>query len=187
MSCTAMTVGSMNRNWSFSDCMIENTQLREELLDPTVYIAPGAVVLGDVTMGAESSIWFNAVVRGDTEAIRIGTQTNVQDLCVLHADAGFPCVLGNRVTLGHAAIVHGATVEDDCMIGMRAVVMNGAKIGHGSIVAVGAVVTEGTEIPPDSVVMGLPGKVIRSVTEQDSERIAHAAAHYSEQAKIFKR
>jgi carbonic anhydrase/acetyltransferase-like protein (isoleucine patch superfamily) len=169
------------------DRMTENTELPEELLDPTAYIAPGAVVLGDVTIGAESSVWFNAVVRGDTEAIRIGTQTNVQDLCVLHADAEMPCVLGDRVTLGHAAIVHGATVEDDCMIGMRAVVMNGATIGRGSIVAVGAVVTEGTVIPPGSVVMGLPGKVIRSVTEQDTERIAHAAAHYSEQANKLKR
>ena len=104
--------------------MSSSIDFQDELVDPTSYIAPGAIVLGDVTIGAESSIWFNAVVRGDTEAIRIGSQTNVQDLCVLHADAGFPCVLGDRVTVGHAAIVHGATVEDDCMIGMRAVVMN---------------------------------------------------------------
>ncbi|MBP88410.1 MAG: gamma carbonic anhydrase family protein [Planctomycetaceae bacterium] len=166
--------------------MIENKRIREDLLDPTAYIAPGAIVLGDVALGAESSVWFNAVVRGDTEAIRIGSQTNVQDLCVLHADAGLPCVLGDRVTVGHAAIVHGATVEDDCMIGMRAVVMNGAKIGRGSIVAVGAVVTEDTEIPPDSVVMGLPAKVVRSATERDRERIAQAATHYAEQAKHFK-
>ena len=166
--------------------MPEHLSIREEQLDPTVYIAPGAVVLGDVTIAAQSSVWFNAVVRGDTEAIRIGSQTNVQDLCVLHADEGLPCVLGDRVTLGHAAIVHGATVEDDCLIGMRAVVMNGAKIGRGSIVAVGAVVTEGTQIPPASVVMGLPAKVVRSASEGDMERITHAAAHYVEQAKKYK-
>ena len=126
----------------------KNTRHRSELVDPTAFIAPGAVVLGDVTIGKDASVWYGAVIRGDCEAIRIGDETNVQDGCILHADPGFPCILGNRVTLGHAAIVHGATVEDDVLIGMRAVVMNGAKIGRGSIVAVGAVVTEGTEIPP---------------------------------------
>jgi carbonic anhydrase/acetyltransferase-like protein (isoleucine patch superfamily) len=109
-------------------------KFRPELIAADVLLAPGAVVLGDVTIGAESSVWFNAVVRGDSERIVIGQQTNVQDLCVLHADPGFPCVLGDRVTLGHGAIVHGAMVEDDCLIGMRAVVMNGARIGAGSIV-----------------------------------------------------
>ena len=166
--------------------MLVSTQFRDELVDPTAYIARGAIVLGDVTIGVESSIWFNAVVRGDSEAIRIGSQTNVQDLCVLHADPGFPCVLGDRVTVGHAAIVHGATVEDDCMIGMRAVVMNGARIGKGSLIAVGAVVTEGTEVPPGSVVMGVPGKIRREVTDADRERMAHAALHYVEQAKRFR-
>jgi carbonic anhydrase/acetyltransferase-like protein (isoleucine patch superfamily) len=165
--------------------MSSRTQFRDDLVDPTASIARGAIVLGDVTIGAESSIWFNAVVRGDTEAIRIGRQTNVQDLCMLHADPGFPCVLGDRVTVGHAAIVHGATVEDDCMIGMRAVVMNGAKIGQGSLVAVGAVVTEGTEVPPGSVVMGVPGKIRREVTEAEREWIALAAMHYVEQGTKF--
>ncbi len=165
--------------------MSNHNQFRDDLVDPTAYIARGAIVLGDVTIGAESSIWFNAVVRGDTEAIRIGSQTNVQDLCVLHADHGFPCILGDRVTVGHSAIVHGATVEDDCMIGMRAVVMNGAKIGKGSLIAVGAVVTEGTEVPAGSLVMGVPGKVCREVTEANRERIVHAALHYVEQAKKF--
>ena len=130
-----------------------------ELLDPTVFVAEGARLIGDVTIGAESSVWFNAVLRGDREAIRIGRQTNVQDLCMLHADPGIPCTLGDRVSVGHAAIVHGATVEDDVLIGMRAVVMNRARIGAGSIIGVGAVVTEDTEIPPGSVVIGVPGKV----------------------------
>ena len=110
----------------------------------------------------------------------------MQDGCILHADPGFPCTLGKRVTLGHGAIVHGATVEDDVLIGMRAVVMNGAKIGSGSIVGVGAVVTERMEIPPGSIVMGQPAKVKRPAEHRDIERIRHAAAHYAAAAKIYK-
>lgn len=163
-----------------------HTDHRPELIDPTAFIAPGAVVLGDVTIGAESSVWYSAVIRGDTAAIRIGRQTNVQDSCILHADPGFPCTLGNGVTLGHGAIVHGATVEDDCLIGMRAVVMNGAKIGRGSIVAVGSVVLEGMEVPPGSVVMGQPAKIKRQVTEQDRERIRHAAEHYVAAGRMYR-
>jgi carbonic anhydrase/acetyltransferase-like protein (isoleucine patch superfamily) len=153
-------------------------QFRKELVAASALIAPGAIVLGDVTLGEQASVWFNAVVRGDTETIVIGRDTNVQDLCVLHADPGFPCRLGERVTLGHGAIVHGATVEDDCLIGMKAVVMNGAVIGAGSIVGVGAIVTEGTVIPPNSVVLGAPGKVKRGTEPRDLERIRHAAEHY---------
>lgn len=153
-------------------------RFRPEQVDPSAFIATQTVVLGDVTVGAESSIWYGAVVRGDRERIQIGRQTNVQDLCVLHADPGFPCVLGDRVTVGHGAIVHGATVEDDVLIGMKAVVMNGAVIGRGSIVGVGALVTEGTIVPPGSVVLGMPGKVKRAAEERDYEQIRHAAEHY---------
>jgi carbonic anhydrase/acetyltransferase-like protein (isoleucine patch superfamily) len=152
----------------------------------SAFIAPGAIVLGDVTIGKESSVWFNAVIRGDTEAIVIGRETNIQDGCILHADAGFPCTLGDRVTLGHGAIVHGATVEDDVMIGMRAVVMNGARIGRGSIVAVGAIVLEETHVPPGSVVMGTPAVVKRQATEKDAARIQHAAKHYVAAARAFR-
>jgi carbonic anhydrase/acetyltransferase-like protein (isoleucine patch superfamily) len=165
----------------------KNTRHRPELVDPTAYIAPGAVVLGEVTIGPDSSVWFGAVIRGDTATIRIGAGSNVQDGCILHADEGFPCTLGDRVTLGHAAIVHGATVEDDCLIGMKAVVMNGAKIGRGSIVAVGSIVTEGTVIPPGSVALGQPAKVRRETTDRDRERIRHAAEHYVEAASVFRR
>ena len=164
----------------------DQTKFRRELVDPSAFIAPGAVVLGDVTIGAESSVWFNAVIRGDTDAIRIGRQTNIQDLCVLHADAGFPCIIGNRVTVGHSAIVHGAIVEDDVMIGMRAVVMNGAKIGAGSLVAVGAIVLEGMEVPPGSVVMGSPARIKRQLEPRDQERIRHAAEHYVQAAKDYR-
>ena len=163
-----------------------NTRFRPELVDAGAYIAPDAVVLGDVTIGAGSSVWFGAVIRGDSEAIRIGRDTNVQDGCILHADEGYPCTLGDRVTLGHGAIVHGATVEDECLIGMRAVVMNGARIGRGSIVAVGSVVIEGMEVPPGSVVMGQPAKVRRQVNERDRERIRHAAEHYVAAGKVYR-
>src|SRR5438874_13017106 len=163
-----------------------NVKFRPELIDRTAFIAPTAIVLGDVTIDGESSVWFGAVIRGDSEAIRIGRQTNVQDGCILHADAGFPCILGDRVTLGHGAIVHGASIEDDCLIGMRAVVMNGAKVGRGSIVAVGSVVTEGTEIPPGSIAMGQPARVKREVTERDRQQIRHAAEHYVAAAKVYR-
>lgn len=158
--------------------MTPDLVFRPELVDPTAFIAAGARIVGNVTIGAEASIWFNAVLRGDVESIRVGQQTNVQDLCLLHADFGCPCILGDRVSLGHGAIVHGATVEDDVLIGMRAVVLNGARIGRGSIVAAGAVVTEGTEIPPGSVVMGVPGQVERAAEPRDWDRIRYAAEHY---------
>ena len=163
--------------------MNDRHTFRSELVAPSAYIAAGAIVLGDVMIGEESSVWFNAVIRGDTEVIVIGKQSNIQDLCLLHADPGFPCTLGDRVTLGHGAIVHGATIADDCLIGMRAVVMNGAKVGSGSIIGVGAVVTEGTIIPAGSLVLGMPGKVVRAVEPKDQERIRHAAEHYVAAAK----
>jgi carbonic anhydrase/acetyltransferase-like protein (isoleucine patch superfamily) len=159
---------------------------RPEQIDPSVFLAAGAQVLGDVSIGAESSVWFNAVIRGDMAAIRIGRQTNIQDLCMLHVDVDCPCILGDRVSLGHGAIVHGAIVEDDVLIAMRAVVMNRARIGRGSIVGVGAVVTEDTEIPPGSVVMGVPGRVQRPAGPRDLERIRHATAHYVDAARHYR-
>jgi len=165
--------------------MLHPLKFRPELVDPTVFIAPGAVVLGDVAIGAESTVWFQAVLRGDTEVIRIGSQTNIQDGAILHADPGYPCVLGNRVTVGHGAIVHGATVEDDVLIGMRAVVMNGARIGAGSLIGVGAVVTEKMEIPPGSLVLGIPARILRPTSDADRERIRHAAEHYVTAGKEY--
>ena len=164
----------------------DKTRFRTEQCHPSAFIAPGATVLGDVTLGADSSVWYGAVIRGDTERIVIGSATNIQDGCILHADAGYPCTLGDRVTLGHGAIVHGATIEDDVMIGMRAVVMNGAKIGRGSLVAVGAIVLEDMHVPPNSVVMGMPAVVKREVTDKDTARIRHAAEHYVEAARAFR-
>jgi carbonic anhydrase/acetyltransferase-like protein (isoleucine patch superfamily) len=165
--------------------MDDRVTFQKDLIHASVFLAEGVVIRGDVTLGEHSSVWFNSVLRGDCEAIRIGRRTNVQDTCVLHADPGFPCLLGDNVTLGHGAIVHGAEVSDNVMIGMRAVVMNGAKIGAGSIVGVGAVVTEGTVVPPGSLVIGLPAKVKRELTEEEINYIGRAAEHYVEQARRY--
>ena len=147
-------------------------------IDPTAFIHPLAFVCGDASLGARASVWPFAVVRADSDRITIGDDTNVQDGAVLHADPGVPCTLGARVTVGHRAIVHGATVEDDCLIGMGAVVLNGARIGAGSIVGAGAVVREGMDVPAGSLVLGVPGRVVRPTTEADRGAIAHGAAAY---------
>lgn len=161
------------------------TKYLADLVSASAFLADQVTVLGDVTIGDESSIWFGAVIRGDTEQISIGERSNVQDLSVLHADPGYPCRIGDRVTVGHGAVVHGATVEDDVMIGMRAVLLNGAVIGSGSMIAAGAVVTEGTIIPPGSFVAGIPAKVRGTVTPRHTEMIAHAANHYVAAGKAY--
>lgn len=163
-----------------------HTAIQTEHVAADVFIAAGARIVGDVAIGPESSVWFNAVVRGDSEAIRIGRGTNIQDNCVLHADPGFPCIMGDGVTVGHGAIVHGARVGDNVVIGMHAVVMNGAEIGRDSLVAVGAVVTEAAVVPPGSLVMGLPGKVVRSLTPDEIARNRRGAEHYIATAKAFR-
>ncbi|HET6881672.1 MAG TPA: gamma carbonic anhydrase family protein [Pirellulales bacterium] len=164
----------------------QRTTFRAEQVAPDVFIAAGARIVGDVTIGEESSVWFNAVIRGDSEAIRIGRGTNVQDNCVLHADPGFPCTIGDGVTIGHAAVVHGAKLGDNVVIGMHAIVMNGADIGRDSLVAVGAVVTEGTVIAPGSLVVGLPGKVVRSLSSEEIDRNRRSAQHYVANARSFR-
>src|SRR6195952_64439 len=143
------------------------------------FVAPTAVVVGAVTMGPRSSIWYGAVARADAETIEIGEGSNVQDGCTLHSDPGFPLVLGRGVTVGHRVVLHGAHVDDDVLVGMGSVVMNGARIGSGSIVAAGAVVTQGTQVPPGSVVAGIPAKVVRQATDDDLAHIkANAASYY---------
>jgi carbonic anhydrase/acetyltransferase-like protein (isoleucine patch superfamily) len=157
-----------------------------EQIHPSAFVAPGAVVVGNVTVGAEASLWFGVVVRGDTEAVVIGPQSNLQDGCILHADPGQPCILGARVSLGHGAIVHAARVDDDVLIGMRATVLNGAHIGSGSVIAAGSVVTPGMVVPPQSLVMGLPGKVVRQATQQDLELVQRTAQHYVEYGRVYR-
>lgn len=159
---------------------------RRPQIDPTAYVADGAQIIGDVVLAAEVSVWFNAVLRGDTERLSIGTGSNVQDGAILHADPGFPCTVGAGVVTGHGAILHGCQIGDDCLIGMGAVILNGARIGPGSIVAAGAVVPEGKEFPPSSLIMGVPAKVVREITEQDREQIAAGARHYQERARLYR-
>lgn len=148
------------------------------MIHSTAFIAPGAIVLGDVTIGRDASIWYQTVIRGDTAPIRIGDETNIQDLSMLHADAGFPCVVGNRVGVGHRAILHGCTVEDECLIGMGAILLNGVKVGRGSVVGAGAVLPEGVDVPPGSLVLGVPARVVRPVDEALARRIASTWQHY---------
>ena len=144
----------------------------------TAYIHPAAHVIGDVTLGARTSIWPTAVLRGDTAPITVGDDSNVQDGSVLHVDRGVPCTIGRRVAIGHRAVVHGATVGDDCLIGMGAIVLNHVSVGSGSIVAAGAVCTEGMSIPPNSLVIGVPGKVRRETTVDERERISRTVESY---------
>jgi gamma-carbonic anhydrase len=145
----------------------------------TAYVDPQSVVIGDVTIGEHSSVWPCAVLRGDGHSIRVGTRTSIQDGCLLHVQLGeYSLAVGDNVTVGHGAILHGCTVESDCLIGMGSVVLNGAKIGMGSIVAAGTLVPEGVEIPPGSLVMGVPGKIRRTVTDAERRHIANSAEHY---------
>ncbi len=127
-----------------------------------VYIAKGAVVVGDVRIGEWASFWYNAVARGDVDYISVGTCTNIQDLVCLHVAKGYPCVIGDYVTVGHSAVIHGCTIEDHCLIGMGATILNGAHIGRGSVIAAGALVLENQVIPPNSLVVGVPAKVVRT-------------------------
>lgn len=148
-------------------------------LGEEVFVAPGAWVIGDVVIGDRSSIWFNTVVRGDVHYIRIGSETNVQDNSILHVTEGrFPLEIGNRVTIGHRAIVHGCVVEDDCLIGMGAIILDGARIGRGSLVAAGSLVAPGTDIPPDSLVMGVPATMKKTVGEAERDLIRSSKEHY---------
>jgi carbonic anhydrase/acetyltransferase-like protein (isoleucine patch superfamily) len=146
--------------------------------DPPPFVHPLAFVCGDAVLGPGASVWPFAVVRADNERITVGAESNVQDGAVLHADPGVPCTLGARVSVGHRAIVHGATVHDDCIIGMGAIVLNGAVVGAGSIVAAGALVREGQVVPAGSLVVGAPARVVREVTDADRARIHRTAAAY---------
>ena len=149
-------------------------------IHPTAFIHDLAVVLGDVSLGRNASVWPTAVLRGDSDRIVVGDESNVQDGAVLHADDGLPAILGNRVAVGHRAIVHGAVVEDECLIAMGAIVLNGARVGRGSIVGAGAVVTEGMQIPAESLVLGVPARIVRPTTPEMRARIAKTVDAYLE-------
>lgn len=154
-------------------------------IDPTAFVAHNAVVVGDVHIGAEASVWFGAVIRGDREPIRVGARTNVQDGTILHVDRGEPCTVGDDVTIGHRCVIHGCTIGDRCLIGMSATIMSGATLGEECIVGAGALITEGKRIPPRSVVVGMPARVVRLVGEADLAHARDGAAHYVEAGKAY--
>ena len=147
-------------------------------VDPDAFVAAGATVVGDVLIAARSSIWYGAVLRGDGDRIEVGAGSNVQDNCVLHTDPGFPLRLGTGVTVGHHAVLHGCQVGDDSLVGMGTVVMNGAAIGPESMIAAGTVVLEGTSVPARSLIAGVPGKVRRTLTDDEVAGLRRSAQTY---------
>jgi len=155
-------------------------------IHPSAFIASTAAVMGDVTVGQDASIWYQTVLRGDMAPIVIGAQSNIQDGTIVHVDEGVPCTVGQRVAVGHRVILHGCTVGDDCLIAMGSVLLNGVSIGDGSVVAAGAVVPEGMQIPPKSLVMGVPGRIIRSVDAALADRVRATWSHYVEEARAHR-
>jgi carbonic anhydrase/acetyltransferase-like protein (isoleucine patch superfamily) len=158
--------------------MISERNAKSPQIHPTAWVAPNATVVGDVTIGRDVGVWYSAVARAETESITIGEKTNIQDGCVLHADPGYPLVVGNGVSIGHRVILHGCRVGDDVIVGMGAIVMNGATIGGGSLVGAGTLIPENTTIPSGVLVLGSPGKVRRELTQDEIESIRANAETY---------
>lgn len=156
-------------------------------IHPTAFVAPGAHVIGDVTLGRHTSVWFTAVLRGDMGAIKIGDNSNVQDGCVLHGDHDIPSILGRGVIMGHQATAHACVVEDSVLIGIGARVLTGAMVGKFSLIGAGALVLEGAKIPERSLVLGVPGKVIRKLTDKEAKKHLDQAKRYCDYARIYKR
>lgn len=159
-------------------------------IKPTIpdscFIEDTAVVIGDVVLGEDCSVWFNAVIRGDVNHIRIGNRTNVQDLCMLHVTHDtHPLIIGNEVIIGHSVVLHGCTIKDRVLVGMGAIVMDGAVIGEDSVVGAGALVVEGTVVPPKSVILGSPGRVRRGVSDAELAWIKESAANYVKYARQY--
>lgn len=153
----------------------------------TAWVADSAQVIGNVVLGEDASVWFGAVVRGDTDTITIGAGSNIQDTSVLHADEGRPLLIGERVTVGHQVVLHGCTIGDETLIGIGAMVLNGAKIGKNCLVGAGALVTEGKEFPDGSMIIGAPAKVVRQLTPLQMEGLRQSAQHYIDNARRFER
>jgi gamma-carbonic anhydrase len=159
---------------------------KSPVIHETAFVAPNATLIGDVQLGEQSSIWFGCVVRGDEHPVKIGARTNIQDLTMCHETSWIgPLIIGDDVTVGHRAIIHGCTIGDRCLIGMGAIIMDSAVIGEESIVAAGSVVLEGQVVPPRSLVAGVPAKVRREINEQDLVVIRTGAEHYVEHAKKY--
>jgi len=160
--------------------------MKKPRIHPTAYIAPTATLIGDVTVEAEASIWFGCVLRAEEAPIVVGPRTNLQDLTVVHTDPGQPCRLGAGVTVGHRAVLHGATVEDGVLIGIGAIVLNGAVIGEEAVIGAGAVVLEGAVVPPRTLAVGVPARVARPLDEGDLARLRGAAAWYVRWAQVYR-
>ncbi|MEO0915823.1 MAG: gamma carbonic anhydrase family protein [Pseudomonadota bacterium] len=154
--------------------------------DGDYWIAPGAHVIGNVRLGSAVSIWFGSVLRGDNEPIEIGAGTNLQEQTVVHTDPGFPCTIGENCTIGHKAMLHGCTIGAGSLVGMGATVLNGARIGKGCLIGAGALITEGKQIPDGSLVMGMPGKVVRDSTSDQQAANLMSAKHYQERMRAFR-
>jgi carbonic anhydrase/acetyltransferase-like protein (isoleucine patch superfamily) len=154
-------------------------------LGPGAWVADSATVLGTVELAENASVWYGAVLRGDTEPIRVGRNSNIQDLSVLHADHGLPLTIGDNVTVGHQVMLHGCTIGDNTLIGIQSVVLNNAKIGRNCIVGAGSVVTEGKEFPDNSLILGAPAKVVRTLDEASAAGIRRIADHYVENGQRF--
>ena len=163
-----------------------NTDHEREIVHATAFIAPNATVIGRVSIGAEASVWYGCVVRGDDESIHIGPRANIQDLTVIHADMGQPCVVESGATIGHRAVIHSATIGTGALVGIGAIVLNGARVGEQALVGAGALVTEGTIIPPRHLVLGVPGRVVRPLTDDELERIRDIADHYVMRARTLR-
>ncbi|RME38662.1 MAG: gamma carbonic anhydrase family protein, partial [Thermoflexia bacterium] len=155
-------------------------------IHPTAFVAPGAVIVGDVTIDEEASIWFGCVLRAEEAPIHIGPCSNIQDLTVIHTDVDRPCRVGAGVTVGHRAVLHGAVVEDGALVGIGAILLNGAVVGAEAIVGAGAVVPEGAVIPPRTLALGVPAKVVRELREEEIGRLRRDAAHYVEKAQAYR-
>lgn len=155
-------------------------------IHPSAFVAPGATVIGDVTLGEESSVWFGAVLRGDINRIVVGPRTNVQDGAIIHLADNFPALIGELVTIGHGAIVHACTLDDEVLVGMGAIILDGAEIGARSIIGANALVTAGTKIPAGSLVFGSPAKVMRELDANEQRAIKTWALKYVENAKHFR-
>ncbi|MFZ2359424.1 MAG: gamma carbonic anhydrase family protein [Anaerolineae bacterium] len=162
-----------------------DTLFHPEQVHPSAFIAAGALVVGDVTLGEQASVWFNATLRGDVESISVGPRSNIQEGCILHADPGYRTVIGAGVTVGHGAVVHGAQVGDNCIVGIRAVLLNGSVVGENSIVGACALLTEGKVYPPGSLILGAPARVVRELTVAEIDANRSSAARYVERAAAF--
>lgn len=160
--------------------------MKKPQIHDRTFIAPNATVLGDVTIGEESSVFFGAVLRAEHDRVVVGARTNIQDCCVLHNDAGFPLLIGDDCTIGHGVILHGCTVGDNTLVGMGAIVLNGAVIGRDCIIGAGALVPQGAVIPDGSLVLGTPGKVRRAVTEEEKAENLASAGRYMVKAAHYK-